>query len=67
MVPHGGLLLCRNCDSVQDQQTRCTDCGKPGECLAQPGKRIFTERDWAFQKVWRRRIQILFPSKGGRP
>lgn len=60
MTKSGSGLVCDNCDFPQPQEIRCADCGKPGECESKPGKRVMTDRDWAFEKVWRQRILVLF-------
>jgi len=58
-------LYCPNCDRVQDQETRCPECGAVpvGKCKHEPGKRVATDRDYAFMKVWRQRMLKLYPGQ----
>lgn len=56
---------CRNCDVCQQQEYTCGDpnCAPGYKCEREPGKRIPTDRDYSFQKVWRQRILALFPNQ----
>ncbi len=66
MIDRNGVRMCDNCDTVQERQTRCEDCDKPGECQSENGDRKTTPHDHRFELAWKRKIREYYPGQAAR-